>query len=69
MQRVLLAATASGLSASFYSQPMEIPSARAELRALLGGSEHPQTVFRIGYGYPGIPTPRRAITEVSSERL
>ncbi|AUI60278.1 nitroreductase family protein [Amycolatopsis sp. BJA-103] len=59
MQRVLLTATMEGLSASFYSQPMEIPSARAELRALLGGTDYPQTLFRLGYGFPGVPTPRR----------
>ncbi|WP_181773178.1 Acg family FMN-binding oxidoreductase [Amycolatopsis pittospori] len=68
MQRVLLAATGAGMSASFYSQPMEIPSTRGELRALLGGADHPQTVFRLGYGYPGVPTPRRSIDAVVRER-
>ncbi|WP_026467622.1 Acg family FMN-binding oxidoreductase [Amycolatopsis alba] len=68
MQRVLLTACDAGLSASFYSQPMEIPSTQAELRALLGGAVHPQTVFRLGYGYPGVPTPRRPIDAVVRER-
>ncbi|MFD6066149.1 MULTISPECIES: Acg family FMN-binding oxidoreductase [Amycolatopsis] len=64
MQRTLLTATSLGLSASFYSQPLEIPSARAVLRSLLGESEHPQAIFRLGYGFPGSPTPRRPVGEV-----
>jgi nitroreductase len=68
MQRVLLTATTEGLSASFYSQPMEIPSARAELRALLGGTDYPQTLFRLGYGFPGVPTPRRPLDAVVREK-
>ncbi|SDW51561.1 Nitroreductase family protein [Amycolatopsis xylanica] len=65
MQRVLLTATDAGLSSSFLSQPMEIPSIRAELRALLGGRQYPQTVLRLGYGYPGTATPRRGIAAVT----
>jgi len=68
MQRVLLTATDAGMSASFYSQPIEIASVRAELRVLLGGTAHPQTVFRLGYGYPGVPTPRRPIEAVVRDR-
>jgi nitroreductase len=65
LQRVLLSATASGLSASFLSQPVEVPYIRAALRGLLAGRQHPQTVLRIGYGDPATPTPRRAITDVA----
>jgi hypothetical protein len=68
MQRVLLTATTAGLSASFYSQPMEIPATRAELHALLGGNEYPQTLFRLGYGFPGVPTPRRPLEAVVREK-
>ncbi|EMD25657.1 Acg family FMN-binding oxidoreductase [Amycolatopsis azurea] len=68
MQRVLLSATTAGLSASFYSQPMEIPSTRAELRELIGGNRYPQTLFRLGYGYPGVPTPRRPLEAVVTEK-
>ncbi|MBB5857720.1 Acg family FMN-binding oxidoreductase [Amycolatopsis umgeniensis] len=67
MQRALLTATSLGLSASFYSQPMEIPSARTVLRSLLGENEHPHIVFRLGYGFPGSTTPRRpagAVTRI-----
>ncbi|PXY22336.1 Acg family FMN-binding oxidoreductase [Prauserella muralis] len=65
MQRVLLAATSGGLAASFLSQPIEVGTTREELRRLLGPHEHPQTVLRFGYGYPGAPTPRRPVAEVS----
>ncbi|MCU1683047.1 MAG: hypothetical protein JWQ81_3786 [Amycolatopsis sp.] len=57
LQRVLLTATNLGLSASFLSQAIEVESSRAELHTLVG--RHPQCVLRLGYGYPGTPTPRR----------
>lgn len=65
MQRVLLNATASGLSASFLSQPIEVPYIHADLRNLLGGRHHPQTVLRLGYGHPPAPTPRRPVATVT----
>ncbi|UMP07249.1 Acg family FMN-binding oxidoreductase [Amycolatopsis sp. EV170708-02-1] len=68
MQRVLLTATDAGLSASFYSQPIEIAAVRAELRDLLGGAGHPQTVFRLGHGSPGVTTPRRPIEAVVRDK-
>ncbi|PXY36549.1 Acg family FMN-binding oxidoreductase [Prauserella flavalba] len=67
MQRVLLAATDGGLSASFLSQAIEVEQVRGELRRLLGGRAEPQTVLRLGYGFPGAPTPRRSVTEVAVE--
>lgn len=70
MQRVLLTATAAGLSASFISPPVEVPSARAELRQVLGGGIWPQIVLRFGYGDPVPSTPRRPLREVmAGERL
>lgn len=66
LQRVLLSATSSGLSASFLAQPVEIPYIRAALRNLLGAPHHPQTVLRIGYGHPTVPTPRRPVAEVTT---
>jgi nitroreductase len=65
MQRVLLSATASGISASFLSQPIEIPDTRSALRDLIGGPHEPQTVLRLGYGHPSAPTPRRPVAEVA----
>ncbi|HEX7661936.1 MAG TPA: hypothetical protein VF444_20920 [Pseudonocardiaceae bacterium] len=49
MQRVLLTATAAGLTASFLAQLIEVPSTRADLRVLLGGGVWPQAVLTLGY--------------------
>ncbi|TDD41639.1 Acg family FMN-binding oxidoreductase [Saccharopolyspora elongata] len=64
MQRVLLAATAAGLSSSFLSQIVEVPTTRKELRELIGGGLWPQAVLRIGYGSPVPATPRRSLDDV-----
>jgi nitroreductase len=64
MQRVLLAATSLGLSASFLSQPVEVPGTREELRRAMGGSLIPQTMLRIGFGSPVAPTPRRSAEDL-----
>ena len=64
MQRVLLTATAAGLSASFLSQVVEVAATRLALRDLIGGGLWPQTVLRIGYGSPVPPTPRRDLDDV-----
>lgn len=64
LQRVLLTATDAGVSASMLSQPIEVPSAREQLRLSLGRFGTPQMVMRIGYGQPGWPTPRRDVDEV-----
>ncbi|MFJ6196976.1 Acg family FMN-binding oxidoreductase [Micromonospora sp. NPDC092111] len=64
LQRVLLAATDSGLAVSLLSQPIEVPGAREALRLSLGRYGTPQMVMRIGYGQPGVPTPRRSVDEV-----
>lgn len=65
MQRVLLTATAEGLMASFLSQLIEVDAARHALRGIIGGGLWPQAVLRLGYGSPGVPTPRRRSDEVS----
>jgi nitroreductase len=59
LQRVLLTATNSGLATSMLSQPIEVASAREQLRLALGRFGAPQMVLRIGFGQPGSPTPRR----------
>ncbi|WP_033401377.1 Acg family FMN-binding oxidoreductase [Actinokineospora enzanensis] len=63
-QRVLLTAAAEGLAVSFLSQPIEVPAVRAALGEYVGGTPH--TVLRIGFGYPGAPTPRRPADLVTS---
>ncbi|MEV7092012.1 hypothetical protein AB0M80_04150 [Amycolatopsis sp. NPDC051045] len=50
MQRVLLTATAAGLSAALSSQAMAVPATRRELRQLLGGGLWPQIMLRLGHG-------------------
>jgi nitroreductase len=64
LQRVLLTATDSGLATSMLSQPIEVASAREQLRLALGRFGAPQMVLRIGYGQPGSPTPRRDPNDV-----
>ncbi len=63
MQRILLTITNAGLAASLLSQPIEVPSAREQLRIALGRYGTPQIVLRIGYGETGWPTPRRPVAD------
>ena len=64
LQRVLLLAAAHGLSASYFSQAVEVPRLRARLREALGERGHPQLLFRLGFGRTLSPTPRRPPEEV-----
>lgn len=63
LARVLLTATEQRLTASMYSQPMEVPSVRDQL-ADVCGRPAPQMVLRFGYGTPHAPTARRPVDEV-----
>jgi hypothetical protein len=65
MQRVLLIATASGVSASSLSQVVAVPTTRKQLRDLIGGGLWPQTVLRLGYQPPLPPRQDMQDTEVS----
>lgn len=64
LQRVLLTVTDAGLASSMMSQPIEVPTAREDLRHSLHRSGIPQMAVRIGYGDPGHPTPRRDLDDV-----
>jgi nitroreductase len=64
MQRVLLAATAAGLSASFLSGVVEVPATRGQLRDLIVGGLWPQAVLRLGYSSPDRASPRRDLEDV-----
>ncbi|WP_399343315.1 Acg family FMN-binding oxidoreductase [Umezawaea sp. Da 62-37] len=64
LQRVLLSATALGLSASFLSQVIEVDGTREGLRRALGGSLFPQTVLRLGFGSPVPRTPRLPVDDL-----
>ena len=69
MRRVLLTATAEGLTASFLSQLIEVERAREELRRLIGGPGGPQVVLRIGRGWPVSATPRRSVDDLLLQPL
>jgi hypothetical protein len=48
LQRVLLTASACGVAAALYSQPVELGWLRAVLRTQLGDGSYPQLVLRLG---------------------
>ena len=64
LQRVLLTLTTQGLVASMFSQPVEVPAARARLATICGRRGIPQMVLRIGFGVPSTSPPRRPLDEV-----
>ena len=64
LQRILLDATASGLYASYFNQPIETAGLCARLREVLGETGHPQVMFRLGYGPEMRPPPRRPVQAV-----
>ncbi len=64
LERILLRASAEGVSASFFNQPIEVPTLRTELQALPGQRGCPQLVLRLGYGPQVPPTPRWSVAEV-----
>jgi hypothetical protein len=64
MERVLLEATAAGLSTSLLNQAIEHDALRWLLHDPLGTWTRPQAVIRFGYGPPVPPTPRRPIADV-----
>lgn len=65
LERVLLSAVDSGLSASYLNQPIEVASLRERLRTDIGLDATPQLLLRIGYG-PQAPerSPRRPLDDV-----
>ena len=58
-------ATANGMQASFLNQPIPVPELRKRLQSLLGLTDWPQLIVRIGYptDEPKI-TPRRKLEEM-----
>jgi nitroreductase len=64
LQRVLLGATVDGLSVSLVSQLIEVPETRELTRQLVGSSQPPHAVLRIGYGWPVATSPRRAVDDL-----
>lgn len=64
LQRVLLTATVDGLSVSPVSQLVEVPEVRALTRDLIGATQLPHAVLRVGYGWPVATSPRRAVEDL-----
>jgi hypothetical protein len=64
LQRVLLRATARGLFASYFAQPIETPDLRTRLQNVLVEPGVPQVMFRLGFGREVRPVPRRTVDEV-----
>jgi len=66
LERVLLTATARGVSVSPLTQPLETGEAWL-VRDPRSGTEYPQMILRLGYGLPVHPSPRRPVGEVLDE--
>jgi hypothetical protein len=64
LENILLHARLAGIWASFFSQPTEVPTLRQALRHLLGRTDFPQIVLRLGYATRVQPTPRRSVDDV-----
>ncbi len=64
LQRILLMATAHGVAASLYSQPVELDWLREVLRAQLGDSSYPQLVLRLGIVPQSEASVRRSVDSV-----
>jgi nitroreductase len=68
LERLLLAATEAGYSASYLNQPIEVPQLRArlaeELVDELDAARYPQLILRIGRGGDIPPSPRRPLADV-----
>jgi nitroreductase len=64
LERVWLLATQHGLRASVLHQAVEWPDTRWQLRDPETGPGYVQIVLRLGFGPPGVATPRRPIAEI-----
>ena len=64
LQRVLLEATASGVSTALLTQPVEVPELRPWLRDPGSTWGSPQALLRLGYGPESPDSPRRPVHEV-----
>jgi len=65
LERVLLTATASGISASFLCQLLELRDMREDDPPHRPGPANPQMIIRLGYATePGVGLPRRPLADV-----
>jgi nitroreductase len=68
LQHVLLLAADLGLAAAMFSQPVEVPAVREELRLAVRRAHDPQLVLRFGYAPATCFTNRRPVTDVIASR-
>lgn len=69
LQRVLLTATASGISASFLCQLLELRDMREDDPPHWPGPPNPQMIIRLGYATePAVGMPRRPLADVLDSR-
>jgi nitroreductase len=67
LSQILLRAAMEGVAASYLNQPIELPDMRIRVRALLGTSEYPQMILRMGFPRgEDRRTPRREPADVIS---
>jgi hypothetical protein len=64
LSRVLLKLTASGATAAFLNQPIEVEQLRPQLRDAIDTTAVPQLLMRFGYGDAASPSVRRPIEDV-----
>jgi hypothetical protein len=64
LARVLLVVAASGFSASYLNQPIEVPELRMRLAEDAKTARYPQLVLRIGRGATVPHSPRRPLADV-----
>src|SRR5829696_2764355 len=64
--RISVEAQRLGLASSALTQAVDLPAVRERFRALMGWTDHPQMVLRVGVpdGAPGPATGRRPLSEV-----
>jgi len=63
-EKLMLMATRLNIQIAFLNQPIEVPELRTKLQNLLGITEFPQLLFRMGYSKPAKHSPRRRLEEV-----
>ena len=64
LERVLLEATASGVSVALLTQPTEVPELRPWLRDPRSPWGHPQALLRVGFGPRPPESARRPVSDV-----
>ena len=64
LERLLLATTKAGYSASYLNQPIEVEELRKTLAAKFDAAGYPQLLLRVGRGFLVSHSPRRRLADV-----